>query len=56
MGMRPIISTLQVSIDGMTERTGGRTDFIGTGSGSFDWDLFDQADARVPGRVRYSAT
>jgi dihydrofolate reductase len=53
MGMRPIISTMQVSLDGMAERTDGRTDFIGTESGTFDWDLFDQADACVLGRVMY---
>ena len=51
--MRPIISTMQVSLDGMAERADGRTDFIGTGSGTFDWDLFDQTDACVLGRVMY---
>jgi dihydrofolate reductase len=53
MGMRRIISTMQVSLDGMTGRPDGRTDFIGTGSDTFDWELFDQADACVLGRVMY---
>ena len=44
---------MQVSLDGMTERPDGRTDFIGTGADTFDWDVFDQSDACVLGRVMY---
>ena len=44
---------MQVSLDGMTERPDGRTDFIGTGADTFDWDVFDQPDACVLGRVMY---
>jgi dihydrofolate reductase len=51
--MRRVISTMQVSLDGMTERPDGRTDFIGTGADTFDWDVFDQSDACVLGRVMY---
>jgi dihydrofolate reductase len=51
--MRRIVSTMQMSLDGMAEGPNGKTDFIGTGSDTFDWDLFDQADACVLGRVMY---
>ncbi len=44
---------MQVSLDGLTERANGRTDFIGTGPDVFDWELFDRADACVLGRVMY---
>jgi dihydrofolate reductase len=44
---------MQMSLDGMAEGPNGKTDFIGTGSDTFDWDLFDQADACVLGRVMY---
>jgi dihydrofolate reductase len=51
--MRRIISTMQVSLDGMAQGPNGKTDFIGGGSHNFDWDLFDHVDACVLGRVMY---
>ena len=45
---------MQVSLDGLAERANRRTDFIGTGQDTFDWDLFDRADTCVLGRVMYS--
>jgi dihydrofolate reductase len=51
--MRRIVTTMQISLDGMAEGPNGSTDFIGTGSDTFDWDTFDDADACVLGRVMY---
>jgi dihydrofolate reductase len=53
MGVRRIITTMQITLDSMVERAGGGTDWIGTSPDLFDWDLFDRVDACVLGRVMY---
>jgi dihydrofolate reductase len=52
--MREIITTMQVSLDGMAERADGGTDWIGTDPDAFDFELFDRADACVLGRAMYA--
>jgi dihydrofolate reductase len=51
--MRRIITTMQVTLDGKTERPDAGTDWIGTSADSFDFEVFDRADTCVLGRVMY---
>jgi dihydrofolate reductase len=50
---RRIVTSMQISLDGMAERADGRTDWIGANPDTFDWELFDRVDACVLGRVMY---
>jgi dihydrofolate reductase len=51
---RKITTTMQITLDGLAERIGGGTDWIGTNPDSFDWELFDCVDTCVLGRAMYS--
>ena len=50
---RKIVTTMQISLDGMAERADGGTDWIGSSPDTFDWELFDRVDACVLGRAMY---
>jgi dihydrofolate reductase len=50
---RKITTTMQMTLDGLAERVGGGTDWIGTNPDAFDWELFDRVDTCVLGRVMY---
>jgi dihydrofolate reductase len=50
---RKIVTTMQVSLDGMAERADGGTDWIGANPDTFDWELFDRVGACVLGRTMY---
>jgi len=50
---RKIVTSMQISLDGMAERADGGTDWIGSSPDTFDWELFDRVDACVLGRAMY---
>ena len=51
--MRPIITTMHVTIDGKTVRSDGTIDWVGEGPEAYDFDAFDRCDTCVLGRVMY---
>jgi dihydrofolate reductase len=53
MPHRKITTTMQISLDGLAERRGGATDWIGTNPDTFDWELLDRIDACVLGNGMY---
>jgi len=51
--MRRIITTMHVTLDGMTARPNGRIDWVGQRPDAYDFDAFDRCDTCVLGRVMY---
>ena len=50
--MRQIITTMQMTVDGMAADADGGADFLGSDP-TFDWELYDRVDACVLGRGMY---
>jgi dihydrofolate reductase len=50
---RKIATSMQVSLDGLAQRSNGATDWIGSDPDTFDWELFNRADTCVLGSAMY---